>query len=90
MTFKEELRKKIPADIQATPEWTVFCALCKQEKIESVHALEHYLEREIASVKQEFAGEQKTPSTLTRRRRSHAKQLDFLQLVRKKILPYLQ
>ena len=91
MTFKDNIKKKVPDYFQSTPEFNVFLALIKREDIRGRTSLSTYLDANIKKLKKEIK-EMNTANkegTMTRRVRPAIKELDFLILIKNKILKYL-
>ncbi len=91
MAFKDTIKKKVPAYMQDTPEFKVFLALVKKEGIKGPASLRAYLDTNIAKLKADFKEKKKANKngSMNRRLRPIAKNLDFLKLVKLKILRYL-
>ncbi|MBW3001663.1 hypothetical protein KY338_00715 [Candidatus Woesearchaeota archaeon] len=91
MVFKDDVKKKIPAYLQDTPEFKVFTALIKKENIRGPASLRAYLEANIEKLKTDFKEKKKANKngSMNRRLRPIAKKLDFLRLVDKKFVKYL-
>jgi hypothetical protein len=91
MAFKDEIKEKIPGDIQNMPEFKVFLAIVKKEDIKSTDSLRMYLDTNIAKMKAEFKDNCKACScgTMSRNTKELTKHLEFLQLIKDKILKYL-
>ena len=90
MAFKDDIKKKIPAYLQATPEFKIFKALIKKEDIRGPASLKKYLETNIDNLKADFKEKKKSnkEGSMSRRLRTIAKKLDFLKLVKQKFLRY--
>ncbi|MBW2973122.1 hypothetical protein KY346_01880 [Candidatus Woesearchaeota archaeon] len=90
MAFKEVIKKKVPGYVQATPEFNVFLALVKKENIKGPASLRTYLDANIKKIKTDIKEMNKAnkEGTMTRRLRPMTKKLDFLMLVKNKILKY--
>lgn len=91
MAFKDNIKKKVPAYMQGTPEFKVFLALVKKEDIRGSASLRVYLDTNIEKLKADFKEKKKANrnGSMNRRLRPIAKNLDFLKLVKLKILRYL-
>ncbi len=91
MVMKEVLKRKVPAFVQETPEFSVFLKWVAQNKIASVAQLKSVLNAEIKECQQTMKKNMPAQSmgTNTRVVRKSAKQLDFLKLVRDKIVKYV-
>ena len=91
MAFKDDIKKKIPAYLQATPEFKVFTALVKKEDIRGPASLRKYIETNIDNLKADFKEKKKSnkEGSMSRRLRPIAKKLDFLKLVNQKFVKYL-
>ncbi len=91
MAFKNTIKKKIPAYMQGTPEFKVFLALIKKEDIKGPASLRAYLDTSIAKLKADFKEKKKANKngSMNRRLRPIAKNLDFLKLIKQKIVKYL-
>ena len=90
MTFKEDIKKKVPAYLQGTPEFRVFMALVKKENIRGPASLRKYIDTNIAKLKLDFKEKKKSnkEGSMNRRLRTIAKNLDFLKFVKQKFLRY--
>lgn len=91
MAFKEDLKKKIPEDIQFTPEFKTLLAVIKQKNIKDCSGLRAHVQAEIKSCR-DWIKENKRQSkegTMNRHLKKHADLLDFYELINKKILRYL-
>jgi len=77
--------------MQSTSEFKVFLALVKKEDIRGPASLRAYLDTSIANLKADFKEKKKANKngSMNRRLRPIAKKLDFLKLVKLKILRYL-
>ena len=91
MVFKNTIKTKVPAYMQDTPEFKVFLALVKKEDIRGPASLRAYLDTNIANLKADFKEKKKANKngSMNRRLRPIAKKIDFLKLVKLKILRYL-
>jgi len=91
MAFKDNIKKKVPSYMQGTPEFKVFLALVKKEDIRGPASLKAYLDTNIAKLKADFKEKKKANrnGSMNRRLRPIAKKLDFLKLIKQKILRYL-
>ena len=91
MVFKDTIKTKVPAYMQDTPEFKVFLALVKKEDIRGPASLRAYLDTNIANLKADFKEKKKANKngSMNRRLRPIAKKIDFLKLVKLKILIYL-
>ena len=91
MVFKDTIKTKVPAYMQDTPEFKVFLALVKKEDIRGPASLRAYLDTNIANLKADFKEKKKANKngSMNRRLRPIAKKIDFLKLVKLKILRYL-
>lgn len=89
MAFKEILKKKVPEDLQYTPEFKTLLAMIGKRGIRSEEALKMLLNVEIVKCK-DWLDKNKTASTINRWRRHYTRRLDFCSLIKKKILPFLE
>ena len=89
MALKETLNQKIPRDLQQTPEYNILLNLIKKEKITSVEGLRHYLAAEIKKYKQCLKECNAAGSTTNRKRGKEAHTIEFLELIKQKIVPHL-
>ena len=90
MTFKEVLKKKVPEDLQQTPEFPIIMKLIEQAKITSGESLRHWLAVEMEKCRNDLKEFDKAGSTMNRKRVRCAERLQLLQLVHDKILRYVQ
>ena len=89
MALIDTLRKKVPEDIQYTPEFNTLRALIRSEDIRSAIGLRSYITSEIDRCQAELKKLSKGPETKNRLRVRCAKKLDFLKVIRTKVLRYL-
>lgn len=89
MSFKETLATKIPTDFQTTPEYKLLLNLLKKENIKSAEELRHYLSAEIQKNKECLGTCNEAGSTSNRKRVKEAHTLEFLLLIKNKILKYV-
>ena len=91
MAFKDVVNKKVPDYVKGTPEFKVFRALIKKEDIRGPASLAKYLDTNITKLKTDIKllSKSNREGTNTRRLRPMTKKLDFLKLVKTKILKYL-
>ena len=91
MALKEILREKLPEDILLTSEYKVLSSLITKEKIATISGLKDYVDNEIRKInewmRQNTKGQRE--GTMTRWIRQYTKKLDFLMLVKSKVLSYL-
>ncbi|MEM3154003.1 MAG: hypothetical protein QW165_00345 [Candidatus Woesearchaeota archaeon] len=91
MAVKDDLLKKVPDFVKATPEWTVFLKWLSQNEIETRDQLIAVLNEQIKFY-QDFVTKNQEGSregTNTRKVREYAKTLDFLKLAKEKIVKYV-
>ncbi len=88
MAFIDTLKKKVPDDIQHTPEFKTLRALIRQQDIRSSVGLRSYVTSDIERCQAELKNH-KGGSTKNRLRVRCAKKLDFLRLIKNKVLRYL-
>lgn len=91
MAFKEDIKKKIPAHLQDTPEFKVFTALIKKEDISGPSSLSAYLDANIEKLKADFREKSKAnkEGSMSRQLGPIAKKLDFLKMIKQKFVKYL-
>lgn len=92
MTLVDELKEKIPEDIQFTPEFKVFLKWVKKEGIQDASQLKLFIEEEIKS-HQTWIDQNKKASiegTMNRQLRDHTRKLDFWKTIQAHILKYLK
>ena len=91
MALKEELREKLPEEILLTPEYSILSGMIKKEKISSIAGLKRYIEREIRKTDESLRQKKRMQrgGTMTRWLRRDAARLDFLKLIKKRVLRYL-
>jgi len=90
MTFKEVLKKKVPADLQQTPEFPIILKLIEQEEITGGESLRHWLNVEIRKCEVDLKEFDKAGSTMNRKRVRCAERIELLKLIHDKILKYVQ
>ena len=88
MAFIDTLKKNVPEDIRQTPEFKTLRALLKSENIRSAVGLRSYISAEIKRC-QEDLKKLRNGSTKNRLRVRCAKKLDFLKIIKNKVLRYL-
>ena len=91
MAFKDDIKSKVPAYLQDTPEFRVFTALVKKENIRGPASLSAYLDANMEKLKADFKEKSKsnTEGSMNRQLRPIAKKLDFLKMVKQKFVKYL-
>ncbi|MBW3004665.1 hypothetical protein KY310_02445 [Candidatus Woesearchaeota archaeon] len=91
MAFKDDVKNKIPAYLQDTPEFKVFTALIKKENIRGPASLRAYLDANMEKLKADFKEMSRSnkEGSMNRKLRPIAKKLDFLKVVDKKFVKYL-
>lgn len=91
MAFKEDIKNKVPAYLQETPEFKVFTALIKKENIKGPASLAAYLDSNMEKLKADFKEKSRSNSEgrMSRQLRPIAKKLDFLKMVKQKFVKYL-
>ncbi len=91
MSYKDILKRKIPEDIQFTPEFKVLLAIIKRKDIRGPASLRTHVKSEIKSCRDWIKKNQKQSKQGTMRRhlKRYNDKLDFYELVRKKVLGYL-
>ena len=91
MPFKDELKDKIPEDIQYTPEFKVFLKWVKQKNIQDITQLRHFINEEIKSHQTSLNACKRlsVEGTMNRKMLHHSKRLDFWRTIKKHILKYL-
>lgn len=89
--FKNELKKKVPEDIQFTPEFKILLSIIKKENISSADALKAHVLAKIRNCRDWIKENQ--PQSIGGTMRRHLKKytdvLDFYELINKKVLRYL-
>jgi len=88
MAFKDTLKKKVPEDIQYTPEFKTLLALIRKEDIKSAIGLRSYVTNEIKRCQEQLKS-LRNGSTKNRHRVLCAKKIDFLKIIKTKVLRYL-
>jgi len=89
MSFKEELKTKIPGNIQQTPEFSIILKLIDNEDIKSAKGLETYCNNEIEKCSAELKVLGAAGSTSNRKRVKVAEHIGFCKLITERILKYL-
>ena len=89
VAVKDLLKKKVPEDVQYTPEFKTLLVLISKRGIRSEEALKMLLNVEISKCR-DWLDKNRTASTMNRWRRHYTRRLDFCSLIKKKILPYLE
>ena len=88
MGFKEDLKNKIPAKYQFTPEFNILLKIIKQKKIDTPDKLKKYINKQIKE-DQAWINERKKYSvegTMSRWMIGRTRRLDFCKVIKKKIL----
>ncbi len=85
---KAILKRKVPAYVQETPEWPVFLRWISQKNIRTSAQLKDTLSAEIKDCQDMLKVRMKNmrQGTNNRTARKYAKKLDFLKVVRDKIV----
>ena len=91
MSYKDILKKKIPEDIQFTPEFKTLLAIVKRKDIKSAISLRTHVKSEIKSCRDWIKKNQKQSrqGTMRRHLKRYNDKLDFYELINKKILGYI-
>lgn len=91
VSYKDLLKKKIPEDIQFTPEFKTLLAIIKQKNIKDSASLRTHIKAEIKSCQDWIKKNQKQSKegTMNRHLKKYSNKLDFYELVNKKVLRYL-
>lgn len=89
MGLRELLNEKISTEMQQTPEYKLLLNLIKKEKIQSTEGLRHYIAAEIKRNKDCLTECCKAGTTSNRKRAKETRNIDFLELIQRKILPRL-
>ena len=89
MAFIDTLKRKVPDDIQHTPEFKTLRALIKKEDIRSAVGLKSFITSEINRCQKEMNNISKGPETKNRLRVLCAKKIDFLKIIKQKVLRYI-
>lgn len=91
MAFKEDIKNKIPAYLQNTPEFKVFSALIKKENIKGPASLHTYIAARMKKLNSDFNQLKKSnkEGTMNRKLRPIAKEMDFLKFAKQKFARYL-
>ena len=91
MAFKDIVKKKIPARYRSTPEFNVFLSMLRKRNIKNKDQLNNYLAKEIKRCNDWFKKNKKNSKEGTMRRwlAYYTKKLDFLKLIKNKVLKYL-
>ena len=88
MAVKDVLKKKVPAYVKETPEWSVFLRWISQKNVTTTAQLKRKLDEQIMDCQADLKTRMKDgrQGTNSIRTRQYAKRLDFLKLVRDKIV----
>jgi len=89
MTFINTLKKKVPDYIRHTPEFKTLRTLIRSEDIRSAIGLRSYISSEIDRCQKDLKKLVKDNSTKNHLRVRCAKKLDFLHVIKQKVLRYL-
>jgi hypothetical protein len=91
MTFKDEVKAKIPEDIQFTPEFKVFLKWLGEKGVQDTSQLRRFVAEEIKSHDSWLKTNRKSSveGTMNRWLREHTRQLEFWKLIDAKVLKYL-
>ena len=89
MALKDIIKKKVPLDLQQTPEFKAFWTWVKRKKFTTVFQMKRFVDDKIY-YHQKWLNENKQSrlGTLNQRRRYHAKLLDFWRTIKKKLMKY--
>lgn len=90
MSFKDDIKKKVPAYLQQTPEFPIILRMLHDAKISSSTSLKHWLNVEIKKCNDDLKECGKAGSTMNRKRVRFAQRIKLLKLTQNKILPYLK
>lgn len=90
MTFKDVLKKKVPEDLQQTPEFPIIVRLIEDANITGGESLRHWLAVEMQKCRNDLKEFDKAGSTMNRKRVRCAERMNLLQLVHDKILEYVK
>lgn len=88
MSFKEDIKRKVPLRYQSAPEFATFLAIVAKRKLANSRALRMFLDVEMATC-QAWLNANKNTSSGNRQRSKCAKHLAFYRTIREKILPHL-
>jgi hypothetical protein len=89
--FKDILKKKIPEDIQFTPEFKTLLAVIRRKDIKGPSSLKTHVRSEIKNCRDWIKKNrpQSRNGTMRRHLKKYTDKLDFYELINKKILRYL-
>jgi len=87
-SFKDELKTKVPARYQDTPEFRILLKTLSAKRISSSGALKLFCDSEIGRCK-EWLSKNKARETSNRFRKRYVQHWEFCKLIREKIVPYL-
>jgi hypothetical protein len=88
MDIKKELKEKLPEKAVKSPEFNTLLKLVKDEGIGSAAELREYLEENIGKIN-EWLEENRTAGTITDERREKVRELEFLELIKEKVMKHL-
>ena len=88
MSFKDEVKKKVPVRLQSSPEFKTFLKLLSKKRFGNAKALKMFLDEEIVDCRAWLKTNKQVPSGNTERRKC-TRHMDFYGTIKKKILPYL-
>lgn len=88
MDIKKELKEKLPEKAVKSPEFNTLLKLVEGEGIGSAAELREYLEENISKTN-EWLKENRTAGTISDERREKVRRLEFLKLIKEKVMKYL-
>ncbi|MBI2565171.1 hypothetical protein HYV79_04265 [Candidatus Woesearchaeota archaeon] len=88
MIIKEELAKKVPKHHQQTTEYNIFLKELNSKNLKDIKAVKMYVNVEIKKCKDEFKNFTLSP-TQNRYRKRCRERLEFLELIKEKVLTYV-
>lgn len=91
MAVKDDLKKRVPDFVKASPEWPVFLRWVAQRDVKTSSQLLSVLKNEISDCQEKLKTGLSTSKLGTANRLNvrYAKKLDFLKVCRDKIAKYL-
>lgn len=88
MSFKDDVKRKVPERLKITPEFKTFLQILSKKRFANARALRMFLDEEIAHCKGIINTNKRTPSGNTERRKC-TRHLQLYTTIKQKILPYL-
>ncbi len=90
--YKEDIKKRIPKELQEFPEFNMLVSLVDDNKIRNVFELKGYLDREMEEIRKFFKEHKEvtgTAGTVDTKRRAKAVRIDFLNKLKTLYLKHL-